>query len=130
TGDFQPLIDVEGVGPVDIAERLIGEHALGGQERPALAEEVVESVACDPHPRQPLRLSLENRTDVRVLLPGPPPRYPLISGVPSPDCCRSRWDVGRPRLSPQRFMPASHACGFALVKRGHDTRALQAYLGH
>jgi integrase len=23
-----------------------------------------------------------------------------------------------------------HACGFALAKRGHDTRALQAYLGH
>ncbi len=23
-----------------------------------------------------------------------------------------------------------HACGFALVNRGHDTRALQAYLGH
>src|SRR6516165_4721243 len=23
-----------------------------------------------------------------------------------------------------------HACGYALVNRGHDTRALQAYLGH
>src|ERR1700758_4038387 len=23
-----------------------------------------------------------------------------------------------------------HACGFALVNKGHDTRALQAYLGH
>ena len=23
-----------------------------------------------------------------------------------------------------------HACGYALAKRGHDTRALQAYLGH
>src|SRR6185295_10995213 len=23
-----------------------------------------------------------------------------------------------------------HACGFALANRGHDTRALQAYLGH
>jgi site-specific recombinase XerD len=23
-----------------------------------------------------------------------------------------------------------HACGFALPPRGHDTRALQAYLGH
>ena len=23
-----------------------------------------------------------------------------------------------------------HACGFALTNRGHDTRALQAYLGH
>lgn len=23
-----------------------------------------------------------------------------------------------------------HACGFALANNGHDTRALQAYLGH
>jgi type 1 fimbriae regulatory protein FimB/type 1 fimbriae regulatory protein FimE len=23
-----------------------------------------------------------------------------------------------------------HACGFALAPKGHDTRALQAYLGH
>ncbi len=23
-----------------------------------------------------------------------------------------------------------HACGYALASRGHDTRALQAYLGH
>jgi type 1 fimbriae regulatory protein FimB/type 1 fimbriae regulatory protein FimE len=23
-----------------------------------------------------------------------------------------------------------HACGFALAYKGHDTRALQAYLGH
>ena len=23
-----------------------------------------------------------------------------------------------------------HACGFALANRGHDTRGLQAYLGH
>ena len=25
---------------------------------------------------------------------------------------------------------ACHACGFALANKGHDTRALQAYLGH
>jgi len=25
---------------------------------------------------------------------------------------------------------ARHACGFALANKGHDTRALQAYLGH
>jgi len=23
-----------------------------------------------------------------------------------------------------------HACGFALANKGHDTRVLQAYLGH
>jgi site-specific recombinase XerD len=23
-----------------------------------------------------------------------------------------------------------HACGYALANRGHDTRSLQAYLGH
>jgi site-specific recombinase XerD len=26
--------------------------------------------------------------------------------------------------------PLRHACGFALANAGHDTRALQAYLGH
>ena len=26
--------------------------------------------------------------------------------------------------------PQAHACGFALANKGHDTRALQAYLGH
>jgi site-specific recombinase XerD len=25
---------------------------------------------------------------------------------------------------------SGHACGFALANKGHDTRALQAYLGH
>ena len=33
------------------------------------------------------------------------------------------------------FRPADphmlrHACGYALANKGHDTRALQAYLGH
>jgi type 1 fimbriae regulatory protein FimB len=27
-------------------------------------------------------------------------------------------------------MMLRHACGFALAGKGHDTRALQAYLGH
>ena len=51
-GDFQALVDVERIGPVDVAERLIGEQALGGQERPAPAEQAVERVARDPHSRQ------------------------------------------------------------------------------
>jgi integrase len=32
-------------------------------------------------------------------------------------------------FSPHPHM-VRHACGFALANRGHDTRALQAYLGH
>ncbi|MFZ3338639.1 MAG: tyrosine-type recombinase/integrase [Xanthobacteraceae bacterium] len=34
---------------------------------------------------------------------------------------------------PERAHPAvmlRHACGYALANKGHDTRALQAYLGH
>ena len=38
-GDLQPLVDVERVGAIDVAEGLVGEQALGGQERPALAEQ-------------------------------------------------------------------------------------------
>jgi transposase len=34
--------------------------------------------------------------------------------------------VTRPTM---RFV-LRHACGFALANKGHDTRALQAYLGH
>ena len=36
-GDLQPLVDVERVGAVDVAEGLVGEQPLGGQERPPLA---------------------------------------------------------------------------------------------
>ena len=40
--DLQPLIDVERVGAIDVAERLVGQQPLGGQERPPLAEQVVQ----------------------------------------------------------------------------------------
>ena len=29
-----------------------------------------------------------------------------------------------------KLVPPANACGFALANKGHDTRALQAYLGH
>ena len=32
-------------------------------------------------------------------------------------------------MAPQRGM-LRHACGYALANAGHDTRALQAWLGH
>ena len=40
--------------------------------------------------------------------------------------------AGRRRASASRLtrMCLRHACGFALANNGHDTRALQAYLGH
>ena len=34
------------------------------------------------------------------------------------------------RLTPPSPASLRHACGFALANKGHDTRALQAYLGH
>ena len=43
--------------------------------------------------------------------------------------CRYRkirdYGSGRPSAHASR-----HACGFALANKGHDTRSLQAYLGH
>ena len=39
-GDLQPLIDVERIGPVEVAERLVGEQPLGGEERPPLPSSV------------------------------------------------------------------------------------------
>ena len=35
-GDLQALVDVERVGAIDVAEGLVGQQALGGEERPAL----------------------------------------------------------------------------------------------
>jgi integrase len=40
---------------------------------------------------------------------------------------RARWSVHHRRLHPHMLR---HACGFALANKGHDTRALQTYLGH
>jgi integrase len=42
---------------------------------------------------------------------------------------RAYWRGGKARVqSPPHML--RHACGFALAAKGHDTRALQAYLGH
>ena len=51
-GDLQPLIDVEVVGLEDVAEGLVGQHPLGGQERLALADQMMERVARDEDRRQ------------------------------------------------------------------------------
>ena len=39
-GDLEPLVDVEIVGLEHVAEGLVRQHPLGGEERPALAEQV------------------------------------------------------------------------------------------
>jgi site-specific recombinase XerD len=46
---------------------------------------------------------------------------------------RRRWAVAHtaPKLSFKAHPHVlRHACGYALTSKGHDTRALQAYLGH
>ena len=44
---------------------------------------------------------------------------------------RSSADKQRPQLGFKAHPHMlRHACGYALTNRGHDTRALQAYLGH
>ena len=55
-GDLEALIDVERVGAVDVAESLVGQQALGGEERLAPAEQIVQLVAGDPHARQHPRI--------------------------------------------------------------------------
>ena len=64
-GDLQPLVDVERVGAIDVAERLVGEQPLGGQERPALAEQVVQRVAGDPDATAATRVSVRFSSDSR-----------------------------------------------------------------
>src|SRR6476469_10060300 len=51
-GDLQPLVHVKRVGAIDIAERLVGEEPLGGEEWLALAKEFMQRVASDPHARK------------------------------------------------------------------------------
>ena len=43
--------------------------------------------------------------------------------------CRARWRGRQLGFKCHPHM-LRHACGFALANAGHDTRALQAYLGH
>ena len=49
---FRPWSTSERVGAIDVAEGLVGQEPLGGQERPALAEQMVQLLAGDPHRRQ------------------------------------------------------------------------------
>jgi hypothetical protein len=43
---------------------------------------------------------------------------------------RGRAGAAAARLSFKAHPHMRHACGYALANKGHDTRALQAYLGH
>ncbi|MCY1515787.1 hypothetical protein D9M68_503890 [compost metagenome] len=46
-GDLQPLVYVDRVGAVDIAEGLVGKQPLGGEERTPAAEDIVQGVIGD-----------------------------------------------------------------------------------
>src|ERR671912_370973 len=50
--DLEALVDVERIGPVEIAEALVGEEALCGEKGPAALQEMVELGAGDPKARQ------------------------------------------------------------------------------
>src|SRR5476651_2031358 len=45
--DLEPLIDTEIVRLVDVAKSLVGQHALGGEERLALADQMMKRVRSD-----------------------------------------------------------------------------------
>jgi integrase len=54
----------------------------------------------------------------------------VVPGVPEPELFRLPGPEKRPKLTGVHPHMLRHACGYALAHRGHDTRALQAYLGH
>ncbi len=66
------------------------------------------------------------------------PRSPFVftseRGTPFTNAGFARMLERAGRVAKLSFKPhphmLRHACGFALANRGHDTRALQAYLGH
>jgi site-specific recombinase XerD len=62
------------------------------------------------------------------------PRSPFERGAPFTTAGFARMieragKAAKLSLKPHPHM-LRHACGYALANRGHDTRALQAYLGH
>ena len=56
-----------------------------------------------------------------VVRRSPQQALPGWSSVPAP------WQTSSFKAHPHMLR---HACGFALANKGHDTRSLQAYLGH
>jgi integrase len=50
----------------------------------------------------------------------------LLSEIPTAEDAAGRGMIGF-KAHPHMLR---HACGYALANKGHDTRALQAYLGH
>ena len=48
-GDLEALIDVEVISLEDVAKSLVRQHPLGGQDRLALAEQLMERIVGDPH---------------------------------------------------------------------------------
>ncbi len=50
--------------------------------------------------------------------------------LPGSTCMVERAGVEAKLGFPAHPHMLRHACGFALANKGHDTRALQAYLGH
>jgi site-specific recombinase XerD len=58
-----------------------------------------------------------------------------LNGLSEPPADRSAafFKLSLPAYYTAQGLPnplSAHACGFALANKGHDTRALQAYLGH
>ena len=51
-GDLEALVDVEIVGLEDVAEGLVAQHPLGGQERLALADQMMKRLGGNEDRRQ------------------------------------------------------------------------------
>jgi site-specific recombinase XerD len=60
--------------------------------------------------------------------------FPVRLGAPLVRLASPAWSNGRAGGAKLAFKAhphmLRHACGYALANKGHDTRALQAYLGH
>ena len=51
-GELEPLIDVERIGAIDVAEDLVGQQPLGSEERLSRGEQVVQRDIGNPDRRQ------------------------------------------------------------------------------
>jgi type 1 fimbriae regulatory protein FimB/type 1 fimbriae regulatory protein FimE len=68
------------------------------------------------------KLRRENPTEAYVFL--------TERGGPSASTILSRGSARPPRCLSHCILTVRHACGYKLANDGHDTRALQHYLGH
>jgi integrase len=125
------LVDQEDAGLIGRAAPPARFHPATRDRRPSRSTKLIRPMF-DRSSALPVLHKRRRRSHLGVSRPP----LPLNSGVSSPFTTAGfARMVERAGVEAKLGFPAHphmlrHACGFALANKGHDTRALQAYLGH